>query len=134
MKPQTRSVDRHVESRLKKELVIWLVTAGSDGKPQAVPVWFEWDGRSFLIYAQDGAKVRDVESNPDVELHLNSDEVGEDVVRVSGRARIENRRPRHASAGYMRKYGKHIRSLGMKPEEYAATYHNVIRVRGLRWH
>jgi len=127
-------VDRHVESRLKKDLVAWIVTAGADGKPQAVPVCFEWDGRSFLIYSQDGAKVRHIEGNRFVELHLNSDEVGDDLVRVSGEAKIENRRPGQVSAGYMRKYGKHIKGLGMSPEDYSATYHNVIRVRRLRWH
>jgi PPOX class probable F420-dependent enzyme len=126
-------VDRRVESRLKKELIAWLVTAGADRKPQAVPIWFVWDGSSFLIYAQDGAKVRDIEANPQVELHLNSDEVGDGIVRVSGEAKIEARRIRRTSAEYMRKYGSQIKRLGMNPEDYAGTYHNAIRVRKLRW-
>ena len=86
-------MDRHVQSRLKKELVIWLVTAGSDRRPQAVPVWFLWDGKSFLIYAQPGVKVRHVKANPFVELHLNSDEAGDEVVRVSGYATIPKSHP-----------------------------------------
>ena len=126
-------MDRHVESRLKKELVIWLVTAGTDLKPQAVPVWFHWDGRSFLIYATDGAKVQDVRANPHVELHLNSDEVGDYVVRVSGEAKVESRRPRTLDAAYVRKYGKEIKRLGMTPEGFTGDYHNAIRVRKLRW-
>ena len=93
-------MDRHLESRLKKELVIWLVTAGEDRQPQAVPVWFLWDGTSFLIHSVDGAKVRHIQSNPYVELHLNSDEAGGDVVRASGRANLSQRR---LTAGYIRK-------------------------------
>src|SRR5438445_12465416 len=74
--PNYLQVDRHVDSRLKKEAVVWLVTAGRDRRPQAVPVWFLWDGRSFLIYAaaQPGTKVRHIRSNPYVELHTNTDE------------------------------------------------------------
>lgn len=126
-------MDRHVESRLKKELVIWLVTSGTDSKPQAVPVWFHWDGRSFLVYATDGAKVRDVLANPHVELHLNSDVVGGDVVRASGEARVESRRPRKLSAAYVRKYGKEIKRLGLTPASFTGDYHNAIRVRKIRW-
>ena len=125
-------VDRHVESRLKKELVIWFGTAGADHKPRAVPVWFVWDGRSFLIYSVDGAKARAVEANPNVELHLNSDEVGDDVVRFSGQARIETRRPQQLPAAYARKYGRSIKDLGSTPKQFLATYHNAIRVRRLR--
>ncbi len=127
-------VDRHTESRLKKEIVIWLVTAGADRKPQAVPVWFLWDGKSFLIHARDGIKVRHLRANPNVELHLNSDEVGDDLVRASGQATIKQSPPAHENAAYMRKYGRQIRDLGTTPESFSATYHNVIQVRKVRFH
>ena len=126
-------MDRHVESRLKKDIVIWFVTAGADRKPQAVPVWFLFDGRSFLIYAQDGVKVRHVQANPHVELHLNSDEVGDDLVRVSGEAKIETRSPRRLPDAYARKYGGEIKRLGSTPQSFLETYHNAIRVRRLRF-
>ena len=127
-------MDRHTESRLKKELVIWLVTAGTDAHPQAVPVWFVWDGKSFLIHAQDGIKVRHIRENPFVELHLNSDQLGDDVVRVSGRATVSQKPPAHENALYLRKYGKSIRDLGTRPESFSETYHNVISVKRLRFH
>jgi len=126
-------VDRHTESRLKKDLVIWLVTAGADRKPQAVPVWFLWAGTSFLIYARDGIKVRHIKENPKVELHLNSDEVGDDLVRASGQATTKQSPPAHENAAYMRKYGRHIRDLGTTPEGFSATYRNVIQVRKVRF-
>ncbi len=126
-------MERHAESRLKKEIVIWFVTAGADRKPQAVPVWFLFDGRSFLIYSRDGVKVRDVQANPRVELHLNSDEVGDDLVRISGEAKIETRSPRRLQDAYARKYGGEIKRLGTTPKSFLETYHNAIRVRRLRF-
>jgi PPOX class probable F420-dependent enzyme len=125
-------VDRHTQSRLKREQVIWLVTTGRDLKPQAVPVWFHWDGRSFLIYATPGRKVRDVRESPDVELHLNSDEAGDDVVRASGQAKIlKSGRP---SPGYTRKYRSAIKDLGLTVDAFFRDYSNPIRVTRLRFH
>ena len=125
---------KHVQSRLKKELVIWLVTAGRDRHPQAVPVWFLWDGKSFLIYAQPGVKVRHVKGNPYVELHLNSDEVGDDLVRASGYATIpKSQPPAHKVLAYVRKYRGQIDGLGMTAESFAAQYSYPIRVRRLRF-
>jgi PPOX class probable F420-dependent enzyme len=127
-------MDRHVESRLKREQVIWLVTAGKQGRPQAVPVWFVWDGKSFLIHSVDGAKVNHIRSNPYVELHLNSDEAGDDLVRASGEAAIAKSPPAQENAAYMRKYGRAIKDLGMTPESFAEQYHNTIRIRRVRLH
>jgi PPOX class probable F420-dependent enzyme len=128
-------VDRQTQSRLKKELVIWIVTAGKDLHPQAVPVWFLWDGTSFLIYAQAGIKVRHVQENPNVELHLNTDEVGADVVRISGRATIPKRFPAaRKHPGFLRKYRSEILNEGMTLEGYSETYLYPITVRRLRFH
>lgn len=127
-------MDRHSESRLKKEKVIWLVTTGRDLHPQAVLVWFVWDGKSFLINAQDGIKVRHVRENPFVELHLNSDEVGDDVVRVSGQATLRKKATASENALYVRKYGRDIRDLGMTTDDFFRQYPNVIRVARPRFH
>jgi len=125
---------KHVHSRLKKEIVIWLVTAGRDRRPQAVPVWFLWDGTSFLIYAQPGIKVRHVRANTYVELHLNCDPVGDDVVRVSGYATIpKSQPPAHREPAYIRKYRDQIEGLGMTIEGFAEQYPYPIRVRRLRF-
>ncbi|HKC19491.1 MAG TPA: pyridoxamine 5'-phosphate oxidase family protein [Candidatus Dormibacteraeota bacterium] len=125
-------MDKHVESRLKKEAVVWLVTAGKECRPQAVPVWFIWDGNSFLIYAQDGIKVNHVRANPHVELHLN--EIDDNIVRASGYATIARGVPPNKNPAYMRKYRTGIKNIGMTPESYAAKYHNVIAVRRVKFH
>jgi PPOX class probable F420-dependent enzyme len=108
------------------------VTAGADRRPQAVLVWFHWDGKSFLIYAVPGIKVRHVRENPYVELHLNSDEVGGDVIRVSGYATIA--RSARQDPGYARKYRQAIRDLGLTVDSFVEQYNNQIRVRRLRFH
>jgi len=126
---------KHIQSRLKKENVIWLVTAGRDRRPQAVPVWYLWDGKSFLIYAQPGIKVRHVKANPYVELHLNSDPVGDDIVRVSGYATVpKSQPPAHREPAYLRKYRDQIEGLGMTVEGFAEQYSYPIRVRRIRFH
>ena len=125
-------MDRHVESRLKKESVIWLVTVGTDGRPQAVPVWFFWDGASFLIFSQPGAKVEDIRANPFVELHLN--EIDDDIVRASGRATLATKPAAHTVPDYVRKYGGQIKGFGWTNEEFSRRYPNVIRVRNPKFH
>jgi len=128
-------VDRQTRSRLKNELVIWIVTAGKDRRPHAVPVWFWWDGKTFLIYAIEGQKARNVRENPSVELHLNADEAGNDVVRVEGRATVpRNQPPAEKVRGYMRKYGQAIKNLGMSPKQFSGDYKVPIRVRPTRFH
>ena len=128
-------MDAHTRSRLRNDVVVWLVTAGKDRRPHAVLTWFWWDGKTFLIYAVPGQKTRNVRENRFVELHLNSDEAGEDVVRVEGTATIpRNQPPAYKVRGYMRKYGEQIRDLGMTGQRFAEEYNVPIRVRPTRFH
>jgi PPOX class probable F420-dependent enzyme len=126
---------KHVVTRLKRELVIWLATAGRDGRPHVVPVWFWWDGKSFLIYAIPGQKVRDIQSNPSVALHLNTDPVGEDVVRIDGTARIDTRQPpAYKVPAYVRKYREQIKGFDWTPKVFSDQYRFAIRVKPTRFH
>ena len=127
--------DKHVQTRLKRELVIWLVTVGRDGRPHAVPVWFWWDGTSFLIYSVPGQKVRDIEANPNVALHLNSDLVGDEVVRIDGTAKVDPKQaPAYKGPNYVRKYREQIQGLDWTPKVFSEKYHFAIRVRPNRFH
>jgi len=63
------------DGRLRREEVAWLTTVRPDGQPQSVPVWFLWDGASFLIYSRQGRqKLKNIARNPRVDLNLNSDD------------------------------------------------------------
>src|SRR6267142_4648915 len=122
------------QGRLQKEIVIWLGTVGADGHPHAVPVWFLWDGQSFLIYSVPGQKVRDIEANPKVTLHLNTTFDGGDVVRIDGEAkRLRRQPPAYKVPKYIRKYRALVKSYGWKPESFSREYNVAIRVRPTRF-
>jgi PPOX class probable F420-dependent enzyme len=128
-------MDTHTRSRLKNDQVVWLVTAGKDGRPHAVPVWFWWDGKTFLIYAVPGQKTRNVRESRYVELHLNSDEAGDDLVRIEGTATIpRDQSPACKVRGYMQKYGDSIKNIGMTPQQFSEEYRIPIRIRPTRFH
>lgn len=125
---------KHIESRLEKDLIIWLATAGIDGRPHAVPVWFLWDGASFLIYSVPGLKVRDIEANPMVAMHLNTTPTGGSVVRIDGTAaRLHRQPPAFKLPDYVHKYAGLIKSNGWTPESFSAEYHIALRVRPTRF-
>lgn len=120
----------HTQRRLHDEAVIWLTTVGNDLGPHPRPVWFVWDGESFTIYSQEDTwKVRHLSRRPRVSLHLNSDEAGDDVVVILGRAEIIEGGPRaDANEAYLNKYRQRIDELGMSPAEFALEYRVEIRV------
>lgn len=124
---------KRVQKRLEKELIIWLATCGRDGRPRAVPVWFLWDGKSFLIYSVPGQKVNDIEANPKVQLHFNTTSDGDGVVRIDGEATRLKRHPlAHKVPSYIRKYARLIKGYDWTPESFARQYHIALRVQPTR--
>ena len=124
----------HAERRLRSEAVVWLTTVRADGQAQASPVWFLWDGETFLLYSQPGAqKVRNLAANPKVALHLGDDGTGGDIVTVEGTAAVEPDSPRADRVeAYLAKYQEAIEALGYEPGPFARTYSTAIRVRPTR--
>jgi PPOX class probable F420-dependent enzyme len=119
-------------SRLNDDGIAWLVTVGSSGTPQPNPVWFAWDGETFLIYsAPDQAKLRNIERNANVALHLDSRSSGDDVVILTGTAVIDRAAiTADKNDGYVAKYRDEMVRLGLgTPEDYARTYSVPIRIR-----
>ena len=122
------------EQRLRRERIAWLTTVRADGQAQSSPVWFLWDGRTFLLYSQPGAqKVRNLAGNAKVSLHLSDDGAGEDIVTVEGAAAVDPDTPRADRLhGYLAKYQAAIEALGYEPGPFARTYSTAIRVRPTR--
>ena len=124
---------KRVQRRLENDMVIWLTTVGQDRRPHAVPVWFLWDGESFLVYSVPGQKVNDVRSNPRVQLHLNTDRTGSFVVRFDADAEIlTGAPPATRNAKYIAKYGEEIKGFGWTNKYFADTYHVALRIRPTR--
>jgi PPOX class probable F420-dependent enzyme len=128
--PDVPDVDVDLADRLGREVILWLTTVRSDGQPQSVPVWFLWDGQSFLIYSQRGKpKLRNIAGNPKVSLHLRGTDTGGDVVVFEGIAE----RPSSAVAAdrvepYMDKYRHLIDEYGWSPASFADDYPEPIRI------
>jgi len=131
----TTGAGARADRRLREVQIAWLTTVRSDGQPQSVPVWFLWDGQDFLIYSRpDRQKLKNVGGNPRVGLHLNSDERGDDVVRVEGRAEVaDDLPPADELPGYVEKYREAIARIGYDPEGFARDYSVALRVTPERW-
>ena len=131
----TTDAGRTAERRLREEEIVWLTTVRHDGQPQPVPVWFLWDGQSFLIYSRPhNQKLRNLRANPRVALNLNSDATGNAIVRVEGTAQIVDGAPLATEVPQMvAKYREGIRRIGMDPAGFASAYSVAIRVRPARF-
>jgi len=119
------------ERRLREDYIGWLVTVGQDGTPQPNPVWFLWDGSSLLIYSiPDQAKLRHIARHPQVALHLDSQDHGDDIVVVTGTAAVDRRAPPvHENPPYLQKYAGEIKRIDQgTPEQMGQTYSVAIRV------
>jgi PPOX class probable F420-dependent enzyme len=119
-----------VARRLSDERIIWLTTVRADGTPEPSPVWFLWDGSTFLIYSQpDKPKLRNIGRDPKVALNFNSDEEGGDVVVFTGEAKIDRSvPPANQVPDYVAKYRDGIRDIGMTPVTFAQSYSVPVRV------
>ncbi|HEX3629354.1 MAG TPA: TIGR03667 family PPOX class F420-dependent oxidoreductase [Candidatus Dormibacteraeota bacterium] len=128
---------KRVEQRLREEPVIWLVTVRADGTPVPSPVWFYWDGRSVLVYSQpNAAKVRNIEQNPRVSLHLDHGgaphgEAGGNVVILTGVARIDRQLPLvNEMPGFTKKYVDSglVAASGSDLQDLARAFSLAIRI------
>ena len=123
-----------VAVRLRRELVIWLTTVRADGMPQPTPVWFLWDGDTFLVYSKPNArKLRNIAHDSKVALNLNCDEWGSKVVVSTGEASLDQAAlPVNRNPAYMRKYREGIKQIDMTPDSMASEYSVAIRVKPTR--
>jgi PPOX class probable F420-dependent enzyme len=104
----TTPFGRQVAQRLQEEPIGWLTTVGADGTPQPNPVWFFWDGEQLLVYNQpDARRLINIQQNPHVSFHLNSDDDGGNVVVVTGVAEVSpDEKLANEVPGYVEKYRK----------------------------
>lgn len=118
------------DGKLRNEIAVWLTTVNPDGQPQSTPVWFRWDGDTFLIYSQPGRpKLRNIAEDPKVSLHLVGDREGEDIITFEATAELDPSAPRADRLdGYMEKYAYLVERFGWTPAGFAADYSVAVRV------
>jgi len=124
----------HAERRLRDEKIAWLTTVRRDGQPQSSPVWFLWKYDEVVVYSKPTTqKVRNVQANPRVSVHLRDVDDGSDIISIEGEATIDERYPQaSAIPAYVTKYRAMIGDLGMDPKSFAAAYSVPIRIRPTR--
>jgi PPOX class probable F420-dependent enzyme len=94
----------NVDRRLRSMREIWIATASPKGRPDAVPVWFWWDGEAAYFTCKAGTvKPRNIAHEPNVVLH-NGD--GADPIILRGRAEpvTERAERERVDAAYREKY------------------------------
>jgi PPOX class probable F420-dependent enzyme len=116
-----------------------LSTVRPDGGPHLVPIWFWWDGEALLVFSKPGAqKVRNLRERPSVMLAVGNAEDDFDVGMFEGTAELLDEPTSEVlPAGHLTKYARQLAAMGLTPEEYAATYSQVLRIvpsRALGWH
>lgn len=118
------------EQRLRDDVAIWLTTVSSEGQPQSTPVWFLWDGETFLLYSRpDTPKLANIARNPKVSLHLDAENEGAHVVTVEATARVASGQPpADQVTEYVEKYRGPIAKLGWTPESFASDYSVALRI------
>lgn len=121
--------------RLREEQIAWLTTVRRDGMPQPVPVWFLWEGESFLIYTSAEAhKLKNIRSNPRAAMNLNSGADGDDIVRAEGRAELlQDFPPPDEHPEYLEKYRRGMALVSGDPESFAGYYGTAFRITPERW-
>jgi PPOX class probable F420-dependent enzyme len=119
-----------VARRLQEEHLIWLTTVGADLAPHPVPVWFLWDGETFLVYSQpDKPKLGHIKRHPHVSLNFDGDGLGRNIVVINGEARLDpSAPPADAIPEYVEKYKDYIPRIGMTPAQLAKAFSVPIRI------
>lgn len=125
-----------VEARLRQNLMAWLTTVRPDGQPVSVPVWFlmREDG-TILLYSQPGKqKLRNIAENPKVSLGLDVTDIGRNIVRMEGTARVADDQPANQQPEYLAKYTERIGALFDTPERFAELFSTPVVITATKLH
>jgi PPOX class probable F420-dependent enzyme len=117
-----------VAAHLRDEIVVWMTVVAPKSGPIPMPVWFLWEGgESVVMFSQRGARVRNLEANPNVSLNFAGDGRGGDIVVLSGTATLGGP-PANQAGAYVEKYADHIRRIGHTPATFAQKYSVPVRI------
>jgi PPOX class probable F420-dependent enzyme len=128
---------RHVEGRLRSNLIAWLTTVRPDGQPDSVPVWFlVRDDETILVYSQPKKiKLSNISENPKVTLALDVTDIGRDIIRIEGVAEHANDvLPADQQPQYAAKYAERIGAIFGTPRQFAELFSEALIITPRRLH
>jgi PPOX class probable F420-dependent enzyme len=122
---------QRAHKRLSEEEILWLTTIDAQGIPQPRPVWFLWDGETFLVFSQSQAhKVAHIQNRNQVALNLNSTFTGGDVVVLLGEAQMLSTPVSQPEMdAYLKKYEQGLKGINMTESDFQDSYHTAIRIK-----
>ena len=111
-------------SRLESEPIAWLTTVDTDGVPSSAPVWFLVRDDRIVVYSKDpSVRVRNLADNPNVNLHLEGNGRGGDILALTGTAIADRSLPgADGDVAYLEKYRPYLERNGWSPEWFAEHY------------
>ena len=119
---------------LETDVVAWLTTVASDGRPQSSIISFLRDGSTIFFYSQpDTPKLRNIARSPLVSFHLQTDPYGDHALIVEGIAEVDPTIPpsdRHEA--YRSKYREPLAHWGMGEGATALDFSVPVRIRPTR--
>jgi PPOX class probable F420-dependent enzyme len=124
-------IDDTSAERLRSAPLAWLTTVRADGQPQTSYVWFHHDGEDIVLLSQPKApKIRNIQGNPKVSLHLDGDTVtGDSVLTLEGTARLIGEMPSDRWLSYLAKYESRIRKGPWgTPDGFISVFSAAIRI------
>jgi PPOX class probable F420-dependent enzyme len=128
---KTTEFGKYVAERLDKDQIIWLTVTCTQGCPAPNPMWFLWDGDSFLPYNQPEAKrLAYIVANPVVSLNFDTDDWGDNVIIFKGEAFIDTTAPLLIDCpGFVEKYKAAMARIRMTPQQYSEKYFVPLRIK-----
>jgi PPOX class probable F420-dependent enzyme len=125
---------QRVARRLAEERIGWLTTVDSNGTPQTRPIWFLWDGETFLIYSRANAyKLRHIVAHPQVSFNLDGDGLGGDIIIFTGEAWLDEDAPSaNEVPAYVEKDQEGMKRINMTPDQFAEVYPVAIRIKPIK--
>lgn len=117
--------------RVNEEKLVWLTTVDSRGTPQPNPVWFLWDGGSFIVFSRPGqAKLANIARSGRVSLNFDATADEEQVTVFTGQAALIDRETisQDILDRYADKYAQGMININLPRPEYETAYTEVIRI------
>jgi hypothetical protein len=104
-----------------------------DGRPHIVPLWYDWDGETFVVLSKAHAQeVRNILAEPRAIVSLGEPgSVDTHLIEVTGG--VEGALVADVADRFAEKYRGKLEGLGRSTDEFLRTYPLPIRLRPSRW-